>query len=76
VKITHAKRELRPGDLKGAKGVIGVSQGTIVTTAGERLTGWWWYEGVEWHPSDDIHGPFHSQKAARDNAFANFRMMQ
>jgi hypothetical protein len=76
MKFTYVNRELRPGDLKGAKAVISTAHGTIVSSAGE-FTGWWWHYGTAYVPGDKLYGPFKTERAARDSAFSTpVQMMQ
>jgi hypothetical protein len=69
-KITNAGREMRPEDLNGAKMVFSVAQATIHSTGGT-FSGWWWHQGTEYVPGEDIYGPFKTEKAARNNAMQN-----
>jgi hypothetical protein len=74
MKMTDAGRELRPEDLNGAQMVFSVAQATIHST-GRTASGWWWHQGTEYVPGEDIHGPFKSERAARDHAFQHCTMM-
>jgi hypothetical protein len=73
-KIINAGRELRPGDLSGAKMVFSVAQATIHSTGGT-FSGWWWHQGTEYVPGDDIYGPFKTEKAAQKHALTNCTLM-
>jgi hypothetical protein len=74
MKIIEAGRELRPEDLSGAHKVFTVAQATIHSTGGT-FTGWWWHQGTEYVPGEDIYGPFKTEKAAQKAALANCQMM-
>jgi len=76
MKITDAGREMRHEDLIGAKMVFVVGYATVHTSDGSgSFKGWWWHHGTEYVPGDALHGPFKSERAARNSALANCQMM-